>query len=445
MAATATRSSIPLGSYAATVVYSSVLMGRMIKRRTFVNNLSGPVPMDEWQKSIGNKNTTTPGMPIVQISDLAKMSGDRVTADILDRIGGKPIVGDKIAKNTGVKISHLRDEVTIDQLRKVIDVGGRMSQQRTPHDLRMNGRNLAMDYYGDLMDNIAQVQFAGLRGVAQGIEWKVPLASDADFADIMVNPVLPPTRSRYVGLSSSVGDPTQVSTSNILTLNFFDDLRTINDTSPVPLQPVKMMGMMDEMVEGERESLLVAMISTEQWNQLQKQTSDQNWRTFLSDATTRLSPMKHPLFRNGMCGIWRDILICQMPRPIQLLGASVNGYMPGYNSVSYYDAAGMLQTGTIAANVRLQRGVLLGAQGLALAYGNAERWSGGDAGTRGSGRTQAPVNVPYSWVEKLEDGDNLLQLFIGAMFGMKKLRYTFENELYDNGVFAFDTHVPALR
>ncbi len=445
MSTTATPPSVALGSYAATVVYSSVLMGRMIKRRSFVNNLSGPVPMDEWQKSIGNKNSTSPGMPIVQISDLAKMSGDRVTADILDRIGGEPIMGDEIAKNSGVEISHLRDEVTIDQARKVINVGGRMSQQRTPHDLRQNGRNLSMDYYGDLMDNVCQVQFAGMRGVAQGIEWKVPLASSANFNRIMVNPVLPPTRSRYVGLTAAVTNPTQVSTTNLITLNFFDDLRTINDTSPVPLQPVKLTGMGDMQVEGERESLLVSYISTEQWNQLQKQTSDQNWRTFLASATERLSPMKHPLFRNGMCGIWRDILICQMPRPTMLLGSTLGGYAAGYDSVSYYDAAGALQTGTIANNVRLHRGVLLGAQALALAYGNAERWSGSDAGTRGAGRTNAPVNVPYSWVEKLEDGDNLLQLFIGAMFGMKKLRYRFDGEQYDNGVFAFDSHVPALR
>lgn len=445
MAATATPPSVPLGSYAATVVYSSVLMGRMVKRRSFVNNLSGPVPMDEWQKSIGNKNSTTPGMPIIQISDLAKMSGDRVTADILDRIGGKPIVGDQIAKNSGVKISHLRDEVTIDQLRKVIDIGGRMSAQRTPHDLRSNGRNLAMDYYGDLMDNIAMVQFAGLRGVATGIEWKVPLATDPDFASIMVNPILPPTKSRYVGLTAAVTNPTQVSTTNILTLNFFDDLRTINDTSAVPLQPVKITGYGNVQVEGESESLLVAMISTEQWNQLQKQTGEQNWRTFLQNATTRLGMMQHPLFRNGMCGIWRDILICQAPRPIQLQGSAIAGFQTGYDSVSYYDTAGALQTGSIASNVRMHRGVLLGAQGLALAYGNSERWSGADAGTRGAGRTSAPVNVPYSWVEKLEDGDNLLQLFIGAMFGMKKLRYAFDGELYDNGVFAFDSHVPALR
>tara|TARA_R100000656_G_C3863915_1_gene110587 strand:- start:216 stop:317 length:102 start_codon:yes stop_codon:yes gene_type:complete len=31
------------------------------------------------------------------------------------------------------------------------------------------------------------------------------------------------------------------------------------------------------------------------------------------------------------------------------------------------------------------------------------------------------------------------------MNGIKKLRYEFDGALYDNGVFAFDSYVPALR
>lgn len=432
MAATNTPASAPLGSYAASVVYSRTLMARMIQQRTFLNKLTGPVPMDQWVQGT-KKSETSHGYPVVQIMDLKQMSGDRVTCDILDRIGGKPVMGDRIAKNSGSPISILRDEVTIDQTRKVIDVGGRMSQQRTPHQLREKGQGLAIDYLRNLEDNRLQIHLAGARGSATGIEWKAPLASDPDFDDIMINPVLPPTRSRYVGLTSSIVDPGDVSTTNVLTLNFFDDLRTINDTSPVPLQGVKLEGVDGAIIEGEESPLLVSYISSEQWNQLQKQTSDQNWRTFLSNATERLAWTKHPLFRSGQCGLWRDILICQAPRPIQFNGGDL---------VDYYDAAGALQQ--VAAAERLHRGILLGAQAAALAFGNAERWSGADAGTRGSGRTES-MNVPYSWVEKLEDGDNLLQLFIGSMNGIKKLRYEFDGALYDNGVFAFDSYVPALR
>lgn len=443
MAANSTPASIPLGSYAASVVYSRTLMARMIQQRTFLNQLSGPVPTEQWMEGI-KRTETSHGHPVVQINDLSKVAGDRVTCDILDRIGGKPIMGDRVAKNSGVGISILRDEVQINQARKVIDVGGRMSQQRTPHQLREKAQGLAVDYMRNLLDNALQVHMFGARGFASGIQWKIPFASDADFSEIMVNPVLPPAYSRYIGLTSSVTNPTQVATTNLLTLNFFDDLRTINDTSPVPLQGVKLEGKDGEIMEGEESPLLLAFISSEQWNQLQKETSSQNWRTFLSNATERLSWMKHPLFRSQQCGLWRDILICQAPRPIQFVGSAVTGYVSGYDAIDYYDANGALQSGTIATNVRMHRGVLLGAQAIAAAFGNAERWTGADAGTRGSGNVEK-MNIPYSWVEKLEDGDNLLQTFVGAMNGFKKLRYTFDNTVYDNGVMAFDSHVPALR
>lgn len=432
MAQTYTPPSVPLGSYAASVVYSKTLMARAITRKTFLNRITGPLNMDQWMQGL-KQGETSHGYPVVQSTDLAKLAGDRVTCDILDRIGGKPVMGDKIARNSGVPISFERDEITIDQTRKVVDVGGRMSQQRTPHQLRDKGQQLAIDYITNLNDNVLITHLAGARGDAKGIDWKLPLASDPDFAEIMVNPVTPPTANRYVGLTGSITNPGQVSSTNTLTLNFFDDLRTISDTSEVPLQGVRLEGPNGDMIEGDESALLLCFISSEQWNQLQKDTSAQNWRTFMSNATERLSWTKHPLFRNGMCGLWRDILICQAPRPIQFSDGA---------SVDYYDAAGAIQSATAAE--RLHRGVLLGAQAACHALGNAERWSGKDAGQHGRGRTDN-TDIPYSWVEKLEDGDNLLQLFIGQMNGIKKLVYTFGDEAYDNGVFAFDSYVPALR
>lgn len=262
----------------------------------------------------------------------------------------------------------------------------------------------------------------------------MPLASDPDFTTICFNPVLPPTRSRYIGISASNTSIANLSTTNVLTLNFFDDLRTINDTSQVPLQGVQLEGTDGSKIDGQDSPLLLCFISSEQFNGLMKNTDAQNWRTFLTNANERLSWTKHPLFRNGQCGLWRDILICQAPRPIEF---------PQGSSVQEYDTNGVLQT--VSANVRAHRGILLGSQACAQAYGNATRWAGSDKLSAGSGGGQTKMNAPYLWVEKLEDGDNLLQLFSGFMGGYKKLRYTFENTLYDNGVFTFDSYVPALR
>lgn len=432
MATTSTPASLPVGSYAASVVYAKTLLARMIQQRTFKNKLTGPIPTEQWLDGV-KKSETSHGYPIVQINDLTKLAGDRVTCDILNRVGGKPVMGDQIAKDKGEKIEILRDEVAINQSRKVLDAGGRMSQQRTPHQLRNIARELAVDYFRDLEDNLAHVHMAGARGDATGIQWKLPLASDPDFVTIAVNPVLPPRHSRYIGLTSSITDPSMVSTTNVLTLSFFDRLRTILDTSPVPLQGVRLEGVDGSIVEGEESPLLVSFVSAEQWNQVLTDTSTQNYRSFIASATERLGWTKHPLFRSGQCGLWRDILVCQVPRPIQFSAGL---------SVSAYDATDTLQT--VTAAVRTHRGIVLGAQALAAAYGNAERWTGGGQGTRGDGQIEN-MNVPYSWVEKLEDGDNLLQLFAGVMNGFKKLQYTFDGVVYDNGVAAFDSYVPVLQ
>lgn len=443
MAGTVTPASAPVGSYAASVVYSKVLFARMITHRTFRSKITAPIPVDEWVAGLGRKESAR-GMPVVQIMDLMNTSGDQVTCDIVDRTPGKPIMGDNIARDKGVPISINRDSVFINQARKVIDVGGRMGQQRTPHELRKVGMALTMDYLNDLEDNLVMVHSAGARGDATGIEWKVPLSSDPDFATICVNPVLPPTQNRYVGLNAAITNPSQVTTVNTLSLNFFDDLRTINDTSPVPLQGVKLESMDGTYVEGEDSELLVSFISSEQWNQLQKDTSAQNWRTFLANATERLSTSKHPLFRNSQCGIWRDILICQCPRPIQFSQGS---------TIAVMNADGTTQSSVTAA-VRLHRGWLMGAQAVAAAYASAKRWAGSDKVSAGSGGGQTNLNSPYNWVEKLEDGDNLLQIFTGVMNGYKKLRYTFStvttsgvptSSIYDNGIFVFDSYVPQLR
>lgn len=433
MATTSTPASLPIGSYAASVVYGKTLLARMIQQRTFKNKLTGPIPTEQWLDGV-KRSETSHGYPIVQINDLTKLAGDQVTCDILNRVGGKPVMGDKIAKDQGTKIEILRDSAFINQSRKVLDAGGRMSQQRTPHQLRNIARELAVDYFRDLEDNLAHVHMAGSRGDATGIQWKMPLASDPDFTEIAVNPVLAPRFSRYLGLTSSITEPSLVSTTNVVTLNSFDRFRTMLDTSAVPLQGVRLEGADGSIVEGEESPLLVSFISAEQWNQLLTDTSTQNYRTFIASATDRLAWTKHPLFRSGQCGLWRDILVCQTPRPIQ--------FSVGFTAKAYATAGASSETDSVAA-VRIHRGVILGAQALAAAYGNAERWTGGGQGTRGAGQIEN-MNVPYSWVEKLEDGDNLLQLFAGVMNGFKKLVYSFDDVVYDNGVAVFDSYVPAL-
>lgn len=454
MAETFVASSAPVGSFAAQVAYTNQHLVRMLTRKTFVQNLTGPFVTDKWAMDIkaSGKSTTSRGMPIVRVDDLSNGSGDQVTIDILDRVGGAPVMGDNIAEDKAAPVVFIRDSLYINQYRKPVSAGGRMSQQRTVHDLREAAMDVSVDYLGDLLDNIAQITLFGARGSATGTDWKVPLASDPNFNTIMVNPPLPPVPARYFGTTASVTDPSFVTTTNTLSLNFFDDIRTYVQTGPVPLAGVRLEDQNGNVYEGENSPLLVSFISEEAWNQLMKDTSAQNWRTFLSNATERLAWTKHPLYRALNCGLWNDVLICKAPRPIL--------FNPG-DSVPVSDAQGNISN--VTAQVRMTRGVLMGAQAAGMAYASAKRWegmSGNSAGSGGGNVPSAALNLPFTWVEELTDGKNMLKIFSGFVGGLKKLRYNFNlppaapnspastptgPTLLDNGVVTFDTYVPALR
>lgn len=446
--------SAPVGSFAAQVAYTDQHLVRMLTRKTFVQNLTGPFVTDKWAMDMKaeKKSTSSRGMPIVRVDDLSGGAGDQVTIDILDRIGGAPVMGDTIAGDKAANVVFIRDSLYINQYRKPVSAGGRMSQQRTVHSLREAAMDVSVDYLGDLLDNIAQITLFGARGSATGVDWKVPLATDPSFNTIMVNAPLPPVPARYFGTTASVTDPSFVTTTNTLSLNFYDDIRTYVQTGPVPFAGVRLEDGNGNVYEGENSPLLISFISEEAWNLLMKDTSAQNWRTFLSNATERLAWTKHPLYRALSCGLWNDVLICKAPRPIL--------FNPG-DSVPVCDSQGNVSN--VTAQVRMHRGILIGAQAAGMAYASSKRWPTQDANTAGSGGGNVPspaLNMPFSWVEKLEDGDNLLKIFTGFIGGLKKLRYLFNlppsapnspsstpagPTLLDNGVVTFDTYVPALR
>lgn len=424
MSQTTTAPSAALGSYAATVRYSKELMVRAQRQRAMHRRLTGKVP--NGMSSLDGKVETSHGHPVVQLFELDKGDGDRVTVDLVNRIGGKPVAGDTIARSTASPITIQRDELKINQLRKVINTGGRMAQKRTPHNLRQIGMGLALNYINNLEDQLFLAHLAGDRGQQTGDEFPVPLSTDPDFADICVNTILPPTYNRkfYPGSATSLAN---LSTSDTLKLSLFDKLKTVAVTSSVPLKGVKMDG---NFTSDDTSPLFLAIISEEGWNSLQTNTDTQSWRTFLAQANERLNYKSHPLFQDMEIGLWRNIAIMHTARAIEFASGS---------SVSEYDSSGTLQT--VSANVRAHRGVLLGAEAMGIAFGSAKPINLG-GNNQGGGSTEQLGS--YSWVEEVTDGGNNLDLYIGMMCGFKKLRYNFNGAAWDNGVIAFDYYVPAL-
>ncbi|MFX5777164.1 DUF4043 family protein, partial [Acinetobacter baumannii] len=69
-------------------------------------------------------------------TDLEQEAGDTISYDLSVQLSGGVIEGDQKAEGKGEKLDFFTDKVFIDQARKPVSCGGRMSRKRTVHDLR---------------------------------------------------------------------------------------------------------------------------------------------------------------------------------------------------------------------------------------------------------------------------------------------------------------------
>ena len=125
---------------------------------------------------------TQPGMPLVRIDNLMKGAGDIVSLDLVDTVGGEPLMGDVNREGKGSTLSFSSMEIKIDLASKVIDAGGSMSQQRTRHNLREIALAQLSGYFPRLDTQESLVHLAGARGSQIGTDWTIPLQTAVNFA-----------------------------------------------------------------------------------------------------------------------------------------------------------------------------------------------------------------------------------------------------------------------
>ena len=179
--------SVPAGSSLALTQQSVALSAQLTRAPGSLNALMGPAPKQSDAERM-LKRQSDPAMPLVRITDLSTdPKGDKVTVDAFDVVGGKPIMGDRNAEGMGKRLSSSQFSMLIDLATFNVDAGGKMSRQRTRWDLRRIAKTASLDYFKRLRWQRAIVQMFGARGHQVGSSWDIPLATDADFAEIMIN------------------------------------------------------------------------------------------------------------------------------------------------------------------------------------------------------------------------------------------------------------------
>ena len=397
------------------------------QRNTTMNKLTGKMPQIGQAISTIRKQSTN-HMPIVQAQDLSKGKGDEIKFNLINPSGGYPIMGSEFAEGKGVGITLSEDRLRVNQARFPIDMGDVMSQIRSPVDMRRIARPLAQQKMDDYIDQSLLVHMAGARGFHDNIEWRVPVASNPNFAKIMVNRVKAPTKNRhFTAKAGSIqpvtmsGGDLDIATTDLLRMSTVDAVRTYIDQIELPPPPV----MFDGDQAATDSPIRVMLLSPAQYSSF---ATDSAFRQFQANAMARSQQAKNsPLFL-GDAGLWNGILLVKMPKPIRFYAGDQIKYCAAFDTEVESNALVPAAFGTTFA---VDRAILLGGQAIAQAFGASEK-----------------SGIPYFYSEEEGDHGDKMECLIGSILGMSKIRFAVDRgddvQFTDHGVAVLDTVVPII-
>lgn len=394
-------------------ILQAALFTQTTRANSFLNMLTdtAPAPTSATGQTVGGRTQTPYGAPVVRVTDLNKEKGDEVDMQIVFNLSNRPTMGDKKIEGRGEDMSFGSFALKINQYRHNVDAGGKMSQQRFKHDLRATAKALLGTYVNRLQDQIATIHLAGARGDFMAPDTIVPLASHSEFADIMVNPVRPPTYDRHF----FAGDATSVETidaSDTFTLQSVDDMALRLSEMSNPIMPIRYSG------EGvvNMDPFHILFITPRQWHDFWQSTSGKEWQQIAAEAIERSKGLNHPAFGGLKKAFWNGILVTTYPgMPIRFNQGSTVTVSTNTDSAA---------TAQVTAATTIDRAILVGAQALASAYGNT-----------GAGQF-------FGYHEEKTDHENSSETSVRWIQGISKVRFGNQaGRVNDYGVMVLDSAV----
>ena len=423
------KTRMPAGAKGAMIKLAVGVFHACMRRNTTLNRLTGKMPKVQ-DVAAGIRRQTPVTMPIVRCDDLRKHMGDEVTFHFDQPVGAYPIMGSEYAKGRGVGMGLDEDRLRINQARFPLDLGDNMTELRQPYEMRSLGRPKLQRLMDGYIDQSILVHMAGARGFHDNkIEWQVPLASHPRFAQILINRVKAPTRNRHlVAAAGSITEPVnnsgelQIATTDMFSMDIVDSVRSWMDQIPLPPPPVQFEGD----VAATDSPIRVMLVSPAQYHQF---ATDKDFRTYQANAYQRARLAKdHPLFL-GEAGLWNGILIVKMPKPIRFYAGDELKICESYTSE---EETALKVPDSFGGEFAVDRAILLGGQALAQAFGSSRK-----------------SGFPFFWSEEEDDHGDKMEMLIGAILGMSKVRFAVDNgeerHFTDHGVTVLDTAVKIIK
>lgn len=341
---------------------------------------SGQLFVETTKKSYFERFEGTSGNSVIQRkTELESDAGDRISFDLSVQLRGQPTSGDDRLKGNEEALKYYTDEVIIDQIRKSVSAGGKMSRKRTAHDLRRVAKDRLSDYWAQYIDELKFIYLSGARGINEDYIEPTTYTGHAG------NPLRAPDAYHLLfgGAATSKATLTandKMSRSLVERAATKARMMRAKDPKTANLLPIS--------VDGEKHYVL--LMSPFQEYDLREETGEKGWLE-VQKAAASAEGKNNPIFKGGL-GMINNIVLHSHESAIRF---------------SDYGAG---------ANVAASRALFLGRQAAVIAYGTA----GG---------------LRMTWEEEVDDFGNEPVVAAGTIIGISKTRFNGR----DFGVVSIDT------
>ena len=294
----------------------------------------------------------SPTSPLYIRDDLQKGAGSTIQFHLRVKGTGAGVLDDNELEGKEEGMTDYSDTVILHQLRHAFKSGGRLSEQRVTWQVRSEIKDLAVDWFSERVDT-------ALFNLACGN------TAQTDKRYTFGETPTAPSTVFYGGDATS--DAT-LESGDDFTLAMVDKAVNKAKIMEPQIRPIKWRG----------QDYYIVVLHPNQVRQLRDAGSV--WFSTMQNALTGGTVDGNPLF-TGALGAWNGVVFFENNRVTKGVSA------------------------TTTAIDEVRRGILLGAQGMGLAYGQEY-----DTGR-------------YSWVEEPKDYANKLGVAIGQIHGAAKLVY----------------------
>jgi N4-gp56 family major capsid protein len=334
---------------------------------TFVST----VPNTFWGKNLMASNDKDANAPVHIRNDLQQGAGDEVSYNIYAQLTGQPVFGDDTLEGNEASLEGFADKVTINSIKKPVDVGGQMTRKRVMDDLRAVAKRQGQDYMTRFFDEAHFATIAGSRGVNP--DYILPVGVSTYVAGTQPFTAYNQDHILYGGAATNKAS---MVASDKMTLDVLDRVITMAETEgggqdgKMRISPLSMDG----------ENKFVMVMHTWQEHDMRVAAGTNRWAEIQKAAAASVGYSSN-IFKNS-AGEYRGCVLRKASKVVRF-----NDYGAG-------------------SNVGAARAVLMGRQALVTAFGDA-----------GDGQRA-------SWKEKATDlDDSKIKITFGMCFGIKRPQF----------------------